>query len=83
MHVVERESSRYNEMENTWFIQNYKIDTLGSKLNLEIDCPIYYYPINKGAFVCDCGIIFAIDELSNGNWENIKYKHNEGCTPAF
>jgi hypothetical protein len=77
MNILEQAEYYVSEMENTWFMQNYNMDKLGSRLSKELNCGVRYCPINKGFFICNCKIMFSIDEVSEGNWTNIIHKHEE------
>ena len=54
-----------------------KIDELGKKLSVEIECPVHYPAFGKRLFECKCGVIFPAYVVDGGNWEAIKKKHRE------
>ncbi len=54
-----------------------ELDLLGSKLSIEIGCPVHYPAYNKRLFECRCGVIFPYYLVDGGNWEGIKRKHEE------
>lgn len=54
-----------------------ELDMLGSRLSLEIDCPVHYPAFNKHLFECKCGVIFPYYLLAGGKWEEIKERHRE------
>lgn len=56
---------------------NEEICGLGSKLSVEIGCPVHYPAYNKNLFECACGVIFPLYMVKGGNWEVIRQKHYE------
>lgn len=54
-----------------------EIDSLGSRLSVEISCPVHYPAYGKNLFECHCGVIFPLYLVRGGNWELIKQKHVE------
>jgi len=54
-----------------------ELDTLGSKLSVEIGCPVHYPAYNKNLFECRCGVIFPLYLVKSRNWGLIKQKHIE------
>ncbi len=54
-----------------------ELDSLGSKLSVEIGCPVHYPAYNKHLFECRCGVIFPVYLVKGGSWEIIKRKHEE------
>lgn len=66
------------------YVQDNKfreLDELGSRLSLEIDCPVHYPAYDKNIFECKCGVLFPLYLLRGGDWEAIKQKHKEGLKP--
>ena len=55
-----------------------EIDLLGSKLSLEISCPVHYPAYGKDIFECRCGIPFPLYVLKGGNWDKIRELHKKG-----
>lgn len=54
-----------------------ELDSLGSKLSVEIGCPVHYPAYNKHLFECRCGVIFPVYLVKGGNWEVVRRKHEE------
>lgn len=61
---------------------NEEIDSLGSKLSLEIGCPVHYPAFDKNLFECRCGVVFPLYLLRGGNWEAVRKKHTSSQLPA-
>jgi len=57
--------------------QLIEIDELGSRLSIEIGCPVHYPAFAKALFECQCGVIFPTYLVKGGNWELVKQKHIE------
>lgn len=51
---------------------------LGSKLSLELRCPVKYPVSDKNMFECKCGIRFPVYMVKAGNWAEIRKLHKEG-----
>lgn len=54
-----------------------ELDTLGSRLSVEIGCPVHYPAYNKNLFECRCGVIFPLYLVKSRDWDRIKQKHLE------
>ena len=54
------------------------INRLGSKLSIELSCPIRYPAYNKRLFECKCGIVFPVYVVQQEDWEGMKEKHKGG-----
>ena len=55
-----------------------EIDELGSKLSMEIGCPVHYPAYGKKLYECMCEIVFPSYLLKGENWDMIKAIHEEG-----
>lgn len=53
-----------------------KIDRLGSKLSIELNCPVHYPAYGKKLFECKCGKVFPVYVVQQEDWEGMKEKHN-------
>ena len=56
---------------------NDELEALGSKLSVEIGCPIRYPAYGKHMFECRCGVVFPLYILRGGDWPAIIRKHIE------
>ncbi len=56
---------------------NEEIDQLGSKLSIELHCPVHYPAYNKNIFECRCGVIFPLYVVKMQDWKLIKQKHED------
>ena len=54
-----------------------EIDSLGSRLSIEIGCPVHYPAYNKNLFECKCGVIFPLYVVKAQNWLVIRKKHTD------
>lgn len=54
---------------------NEELDQLGSRLSIEIGCPVHYPAYNKNLFECKCGVIFPLYLVKGQAWGLIKEKH--------
>jgi hypothetical protein len=54
-----------------------ELDYLGSKLSIEIGCPVHFPAYNKNLFECMCGVIFPLYLVRGQNWDLIRQKHIE------
>ena len=54
-----------------------EIDSLGSRLSVEISCPVHYPAYGKNLFECKCGVIFPLYLVRSRDWDRIKHKHVE------
>lgn len=54
-----------------------ELDRLGSRLSLEIHCPVHYPAFDKNMFECRCGVVFPIYMLKGGDWDSIRQKHDK------
>jgi len=54
-----------------------KIDQIGSKLSVVINCPVHYPAYGKRMYECKCGVIFPVYMLTGDNWNVIIKKHND------
>ena len=54
-----------------------ELDSLGSKLSVEIGCAVHYPAYNKHLFECRCGVIFPVYLVKGGDWEVVRRKHEE------
>ncbi|KKN76479.1 hypothetical protein LCGC14_0369880 [marine sediment metagenome] len=58
---------------DSWMI----IDYLGSRLSVEIDCPVKWPGFDKNMFVCKCDKVFPIYRLrGSDDWNWVKEEHN-------
>lgn len=55
-----------------------ELELLGSRLNLEISCPVHYPAYGKNLFECRCGVIFPLYILRQGDWDKIRELHQKG-----
>jgi len=51
---------------------------LGSKLSLEIGCPVRFPAGGKNVFECKCGVRFPVYMVKAGDWDKIRKLHKEG-----
>ncbi len=56
---------------------NEEIDQLGSKLSIELHCPVHYPAYNKNIFECKCGVIFPLYVVKMRDWKQIRQKHED------
>jgi len=54
-----------------------ELDYLGSKLSIEIGCPVHYPAYNKNLFECRCGVIFPLYLVRGQDGGLIRRKHVE------
>ena len=52
------------------------MDDLGCQLSIAIDCPIHNAAKGLPILICKCGVVFPMYLLKQGNWANIRRKHN-------
>ena len=52
-----------------------ELDQLGSRLSIEIGCPVHFPAYNKNLFECMCGVVFPLYLVKGQNWAMIKEKH--------
>lgn len=55
-----------------------ELEALGSKLSLEISCPVHYPAYGKNVFECKCGVLFPIYFLKYGDWNKVRELHERG-----
>ena len=55
----------------------YEIDRLGSKLSLQLHCPVHYPAFGKNLFECKCEVTFPVFMVRGGDWEAIRKRHEE------
>jgi len=55
-----------------------ELDILGSKLSLEISCPVHYPAYGKNLFECRCGVLFPTYLLKGGDWDKVRELHEKG-----
>lgn len=63
----------YMQSNQAWL----EIDELGSKLSIEIGCPVHYPAFGKRLFECRCGVIFPVYLVAGRNWDLIRHRHEE------
>jgi len=63
----------WNQQGGQW----QEIDELGSRLSVEIGCPVHYPAFGKRLFECRCGVVFAAYLVAGKDWKLIKRKHIE------
>ena len=54
-----------------------EIDEAGSRLSIEIGCPVHYPAFGKNIFECMCGVVFPLYLVKGGDWEAIRKRHDE------
>jgi len=55
-----------------------EVNTLGSRLSLEIDCPVAWPRRDKNALTCKHGVIFSISRLRESkDWSWARRMHME------
>jgi len=58
-----------------------RIEQLGSKLSIQLGCPIHYPAWGKRLFECKCGVLFPVyiveAAASSGDWTMVEKKHKE------
>ena len=55
-----------------------ELDPLGSRLSMEIHCPVHYPAYGKNIFECYCGVTFPLYLLKGGDWEKVRELHERG-----
>jgi len=59
--------------------QEEKLEMLGQKLNLAINCPIHYPAFGKRLFECKCGVTFPLYIVEGRSEEELAKIHSEGA----
>lgn len=67
-------------MERRSFTDQSDVDSIGLRLNRELDCPVRFASATA-TFVCHCGVGFTLEELlKSDDWAWVKEKHDKGTS---